>query len=548
MLIVVSCSEPDKESAQHLCNQSWTNSNHIHYAQLLYGFPAAFVEMFPMSKYQTIALLLAAAVALVGAQERDRDTKNVLLMVIDDGGFQMTPYGNAKCKTPNIANLSKQSVKFKNAFTSVSSCSPSRSAILTGMPQHQNGMYGLHHGIHHFSSFDNIQSLPRMLNESGKYWTGIIGKKHVGPEYVYPFQYAFTEENNDLMQVGRNITLIKNLARNFLSEAQSNNKPFFLYIGFFDVHRCGQNLIQEYGQFCEKFGDGSPGMGVIPDWQPITYSPDKVEVPFFIQDSLEARKDITALYKGMSRIDQGVGLMLQALKDYGFDNNTLVILTADNGIPFPGAKTNLYDPGMGEPLFVSSPFHKSRWGVQTAAMASATDIVPTILDWFDVKTPSILTGHSLLPVVEAEPTVGYSTIFSSHDFHEITNYYPMRVMRTKQYKLVHNLNYKMPYPIAGDVFISPTFQDLLNSTTSGKDTKWYKTMHQYYYRSQWELYNIVSDSQELTNLANHTEHQDVLKNMQAVLYDWQNITQDPWLCAPSGMLTANGCQALYNDT
>ena len=495
-----------------------------------------------------VAMLLAATAIVADAGGRAEEVKNVLLMVIDDGGFQMTPYGNVKCKTPNIGQFSAQSVKFKNAFTSVSSCSPSRSAILTGMPQHQNGMYGLHHSIHHFSSFDDIRSLPRMLNESGKYWAGIVGKKHVGPEYVYPFEYAFTEENNDIMQVGRNITLMKNLARGFLSEAQSNKKPFFLYMGFFDVHRCGNNMIEEYGQFCENFGDGSPGMGVIPDWHPIDYSPDQVEVPFFVQDTLEARKDIAALYKGMSRVDQGVGLMLQALKDYGFDKNTLVILTADNGIAFPGAKTNLYEPGMGEPMFISSPLHKDRWGEQTAALASTTDIVPTILDWFGMSTPSTLTGHSLLPVLESEPDAGYDTVFSSHDFHEITGYYPMRVMRTNQYKLIQNLNYQGSYPIAVDVFFSPTFQDLLNSTVSRRNTKWLRTIQQYYHRSQWELYDVINDPKELKNLASDASHQNVLKSMKTVLHSWQNVTRDPWLCAPSGMPSANGCQPLYNGT
>lgn len=88
----------------------------------------------------------------------------------------------------------------------------SRSAILTGIPSHQNGMYGLHQGEHHFNSFDNIKSLPMILKYKIKLWgeiiLGIIGKKHVGPESVYPFDFSQTEENNSILQVGRNITKI----------------------------------------------------------------------------------------------------------------------------------------------------------------------------------------------------------------------------------------------------------------------------------------------------------------------------------------------------
>ena len=84
----------------------------------------------------------------------------------------------------------------------------------------------------------------------------------------------------------------------------SISSPFFLYIGFHDPHRCGHTH-PEYGQFCEKFGDGSHGMGVIPDWTPITYDPNDVIVPYFVQDTPAARQDIAAQYTTISRLDQG---------------------------------------------------------------------------------------------------------------------------------------------------------------------------------------------------------------------------------------------------
>lgn len=112
----------------------------------------------------------------------------------------------------------------------------SRSSLLTGLPCHQNGMYGLHHGIHHFNSFEHVQSLPKILKKNNirtgiskliivakanslycMHFSGIIGKKHVGPNSVYPFDFSQTEENNSILQVGRNITKIKLLVREFLS-------------------------------------------------------------------------------------------------------------------------------------------------------------------------------------------------------------------------------------------------------------------------------------------------------------------------------------------
>ncbi|KAM7302054.1 N-sulfoglucosamine sulfohydrolase [Ixodes scapularis] len=138
----------------------------------------------------------------------------------DDGGFETGVYNNTVCQTPHLVELARRGVVFDRAFTSVSSCSPSRASLLTGLPQHQNGMYGLHQGVHNFQSFQQVRSLPGILAQHG-IRTGIVGKKHVGPEVVYPFDFAHTEENNSILQVGRNITRIKHLVRKFLSANES---------------------------------------------------------------------------------------------------------------------------------------------------------------------------------------------------------------------------------------------------------------------------------------------------------------------------------------
>lgn len=268
--------------------------------------------------------------------------RNVLLLLADDGGFELGAYLNKVCQTPHIDALARRGVLFNNAFNSVSSCSPSRAALLTGAPSHQSGMYGLHHGVHHFNAFDAAPSLPALLRRHGVL-TGIIGKKHVGPADVFRFDYEQTEENNPINQVGRNITRMKLLARQFLASANQQNKPFFLYVGFHDPHRCGHHEPQ-FGTFCERFGSGEEGMGLIPDWKPWYYQWDEVQLPFHIQDTEAARRDVAAQYTTISRLDQGVGLMLKELEAAGHLDDTLIIYTSDNGIPFPAGRTNLYEP------------------------------------------------------------------------------------------------------------------------------------------------------------------------------------------------------------
>ncbi|XP_061588526.1 N-sulphoglucosamine sulphohydrolase isoform X2 [Cololabis saira] len=468
--------------------------------------------------------------------------RNVLLIIADDAGFETEVYNNSVVHTPHLHSLAQRSLVFKNAFTSVSSCSPSRSTILTGLPQHQNGMYGLHQGVHHFNSFDGVQSLPLLLSQAGIF-TGIIGKKHVGPGSVYPFDFAYTEENNSVLQVGRNITRIKLLVRKFFhtlkekaferrqgkgekgeKEPNSGNvreeeeDPFFLYVAFHDTHRCGHSQPQ-YGAFCEKFGNGDMGMGRIPDWTPEYYTPEQVKVPPFVPDTPAARADLAAQYTTVSRLDQGIGLVIQELKDAGYDNDTLIIYSSDNGIPFPNGRTNLYHSGTAEPMLVSSPEHRERWGDSSPAYVSLLDITPTILDWFSISypphslpgspaAPIQLTGRSLLPALVTEPSNWY-TVYSSQSLHE----------------------------------------DLLNRTRTQQPTHWFKSLDQYYYRERWELYDTRADPLETRNLVSDPSYSAVLQSLRQRLQKWQWETGDPWVCGPDYVLEDKlepHCRPLYN--
>lgn len=181
-------------------------------------------------------------------------------------------------------------------------------------------------------------------------------------------------------------------------------------------------------------------------------------------------------------------------------------------------------------------------------MVSLVDIVPTVLDWFSIKYPTYtllskpvqLTGKSLLPVLVKEPQSGFDTVYTSHNLHEVTMYYPMRSVRNQKYKLIQNLNYKMPFGIDQDFYLSDSFQDLLNRTRKSVATHWFKTLKQYYYRDPWELYDLNKDPKELENLYNQSIYQPVFKDMRTLLTKWQNITHDPWICAPGGVLEDEG--------
>src|ERR1043165_7869622 len=157
----------------------------------------------------------------------DAAQRNVVLILTDDQGLVLGCYGKSVIKTPNIDAWAADGTRFTNAFCTTSSCSPSRSVILTGLFNHANGQYGLEHGEHHFRSFDNVKSLPVMLGEAG-YRTARVGKYHVGPPEVYKFDRVLGGNS-------RNPVDMAERSRKFLED--KSDQPFFLYYAPNDPHR-----------------------------------------------------------------------------------------------------------------------------------------------------------------------------------------------------------------------------------------------------------------------------------------------------------------------
>ena len=115
--------------------------------------------------------------------------RNIVLIVTDDQSPDAGCYGNQVIQTPHLDKLAEDGVTLTNAFCTTASCSASRSVILTGLHNHANGHYGHEHAYHHFSSFQQVKSLPVLLKQAG-YRTARSGKYHVAPETVYQFDQA----------------------------------------------------------------------------------------------------------------------------------------------------------------------------------------------------------------------------------------------------------------------------------------------------------------------------------------------------------------------
>lgn len=484
-----------------------------------------------MERWKQLFFVLLGLIC-ISAEAADR---NIVFFITDDQSPTMGCYGDEAAVTPNMDSLAADGTLFRYAFCTTASCSASRSVVLTGLHNHRNGHYGHLHSYHKFGSFSWVQTLPVMLEKLG-YRTARIGKHHNGPEEIYRFQEKLKGGSRSSVEMADNCEA-------FI--ATDNKKPFFLYFATSDPHR-GGGKAQELPYQPDRFGN-KPNKGAYPGVKEVLYDPAKVAVPHFLPNTPTCRAELAQYYQSVSRIDQGLGRLVEILKKNGKWKNTLFVFTSDHGMAFPGGKTTVYEGGLHVPFIVRNPNQTKRGNVNNA-MISFVDIVPTLLDFaggYDAKAgaakPEIATmpagrrekkgpyrfhGRSFLSILDEKNSKNWDTIYASHTFHEIQMYYPMRVVRDRKYKLIWNIAHPLPYPFASDLWAAPTWQAQFKI---GMDAPYGKrTVREYIHRPKFEFYDISADPHESKNLANYPQFAKVLGEYTAKLRKFQNDTRDPW--------------------
>ncbi len=488
-------------------------------------------------------LVLSLLVVLLAFPALAAPQRNVVVIVADDLGFQLGCYGDKVAKTPNIDRLAANGMRFTRAYCTTASCSASRSVLMSGLYNHATGHYGHAHGAGHFSTFESVRSLPVMLGEAG-YRTCLVGKYHLAPEYTYKFE----TQRQEGTQGARNTVRMAQNAKAWIAE--NDPRPFFLYFCPTDPHRAG----------ADSFANHPDQPDFYPGSKPVVYRPEEVSVPSWLPDRPEVRRELAEYYQSIARMDVGIGTLLDALKESGHWDDTLVMFLSDNGPPFPGAKTTLYEPGANLPLIVRDPRGKTQ-GRTNDALVTWVDVTPTVLDYCGVEPKAIspvrpgenigrppvagdakkpnaaknagemkpypLHGRSFLSVLDQEKPSGWDEAFYSHTFHEITMYYPMRAVRSGKYKLIFNIANPLPYPFASDLQASPTWQAVLKR---GDEYEQYgqRTVKAYLHRPRFELFDLEADPHETKNLADDPAHKQTLETLQSKLQKWQDATKDPW--------------------
>ncbi len=414
-------------------------------------------------------------------------------MSFDDFGC----YGSRTARTPRIDALAAKGMKFTEAYLTASSCSPSRSSIITGRYPHNNGPAAeLHQPV-----AAHLPWLPGVLRENG-YHTAIVGKNH-----MTRVDAKVGEETWDLIDPG--VTPDNHGAESKWAETitqRPKDKPFFFWFASLDAHR-GWDADKEWDE--TRYGP--------------KHRPQDITVPAFLADDDATRADLASYHNEITRFDHFVGQVADTLAAEGILENTLILILADNGRPFPRAKTRLHDSGMKTALVAHWPAGIAKAGSSSAGLVSAIDIAPTFLEAAGVKVPPSFQGVSFMPLFEDPQAMTRRHAFSEHNWHDYEAH--GRSVRSGGWLYIRNQRPASAWQGPADSVRSPShaslkaLRDAQQLTPAQADVFLAP-------RASEELYQTASDPLQLSNLARDLAHAGTKAGLAALLDQWIAETGD----------------------
>ena len=422
------------------------------------------------------------------AQDALAQPTNILIFIADDQGEgDLSIYGHPTLRTPNIDRLGREGMRFDNAFLTISSCSPSRSSILTGRYPHSTGAEDLHMPLP-----ADQTTIARRLRGEG-YYNMSVGKWHLGD--------AEMEHWDVVVDCAGRETAVK--AIEALSE-RPMARPFFFWVASKDPHR--------------PFDEDA-----IPD----PHDPAEVVLPAYLPDHPLIRRDLALYYDEVTRFDLHVGQILGELERQGVLDSTLIAYVSDNGMPFPRAKTTLYDSGIRTPMIVRLPGTVPAGSVQKD-MFSVVDLAPTLLDLagYGLDTAQ---GESAAEMLRNPEAPGRNAIYAEANWHDFEKF--TRAVRTKRFLLIRNYYWEKPLWNSVDSINSITWSGYLRMQRAGRLTEAQEFLFREP-RPYEELYDLQIDPIALRSVAGDPAYAADLNRLRALLDNWRVETADTMPAKP----------------
>ena len=507
-----------------------------------------------LSGYIGQLFFMACEKATDREEQPDDKRFNILIAVSDDQSYPHAGiYGEKTVHTPTFDRLASEGILFHNAFAASPGCAPSRSAIHTGRFPWQNEEAGGHQTLFPLK----YVTYPDVLEEAG-YFIGYTGKG------VSPFNLEASGRTrnpagpawNDIAYEGEEreqlptnmLAWYYNYAANFeafLSE-KPEDQPFYFWYGGREAHR--------------PYEEGS-GLRSGKQLEDVT-------VPGFFPDHEIIRNDMLDYALEIDWFDRHLTKMITLLEEKGELENTLVIITSDQGMPFPRAKTNLYDYSLRVPLAIYWP-GKIQGGREVHDLVSLADITPTLLELTGVPAESMMpiTARSLTDILFSDRSgiidPSRDAVYAGRERHSSARWanlgYPQRSVRTHDYLYIRNFaperwpagapqilrpdrpserhymhgldaNGRFTGEAYFDIDDSPTKAFLIENMDDPDISFFYElSMGK---RPAEELYDVRKDPYNIHNLAADPGYSEALRAMRQKLSDFLRETGDPRVVGP----------------
>ena len=446
-------------------------------------------------------LLFLVSICFVSCSEKKVEAlieqPNIVFIIADDVGWNdIGPYGNNKVKTPNLDKLAKDGMLFTEAFLTTSSCSPSRTSIISGLYPHNTDAEQLSWPLP-----ENKKTFVEELKKAG-YWTGLAGKYHMGDPVRDDFNLLLEMQWKDApIGLDRRLVGDGSGCDDWLKllRQRPKDKPFFTWLASFDAHR--------------PFYDG---MSENP------HNPEEVVLPPYVPETELVKKDFALYYDEITRMDNYIGKVVAELEAQGVSDNTIILFISDNGRAFPRDKTTLYDGGIKTPWIVKWP-KKVKPNTVNHNLVSSIDIAPTFMKLAGLVPLTDFEGVDFTPLLNQSKEGVRNEIYAEDHFHDFEDY--TRAVRTKKYKYVKNYYPDLPNTPSADVIRGRSWQSMKEEKEKGTlniaQLKCFEIP-----RAEEELFDIVADPNELHNLASSPAYAEALENMRSLLNTIRVTTND----------------------
>lgn len=429
---------------------------------------------------------------------------NVLLFTADDLGYElMDPARKPDLDlTPRLDRFASQGMQFRHAHVNAAICQPSRMVMASGRYSHRSGAMGFIH---------LKESVPTMLDSFRKhgYLTGIIGKvKHSTPVIGYRWDYSVSDGG---LGPSRVASKYYHYTKQVLDLSKQRQQAFYLMVNSHDPHRPFHNPDQPLK------GAGRPSK---------LFSPEQVNVPDYLADSEETRRELSWYYNSVRRLDDTFGEVMKALDDSGLADSTLVVFLSDNGSAVPFAKANCYLASTRTPCLVRWPGVTEAGRVDSRHFISTVDLFPTLMEAVKLPAPDGVDGRSLVGLLKGEKQAGREYVFTQIDYKNGGPATPMRCVQDKTHLYIFN-----PWSRAGAQYRNANEGLSMRGMErlAESDPEFAERVRMFRDREVEECYRLTDDPGCLRNLIKDPESAAKIKSMQGRLRRWMESTKDPVL-------------------